>query len=273
MRTVLLDGYNLIYRAWHASRRRPAPHAGVYFFMRSLRVLVEKLNPDKVYFVLEGYPKHRFQLDENYKGTRKGIADDEFHSQKRKIIELMKTSLPVDVIRHADYECDDVIGNMAMTCAKDGECVVVSTDTDFYQLFNQVSNIQVYNPIKKIFVDPVKHDYVKWKALRGDSADNIHGFKGIGDKRALKLILNPSALEKYLDEHPDGYEIYERNQQLIQFKQFTDEEFSEIESYPDFAGWDELKSKFHELQFRSIVSEKPWNTFVKTFECLHGPSI
>ena len=273
MRTVFLDGYNLIYRSWHASRRRPAPHAGTYFFMRSLRVLVEKLNPDQVYFVLEGTPKHRLQLDENYKGTRKGISDDEFHSQKREIIELMKSSIPVNVIQHVDYECDDVIGNMALACAKDGDCVIVSSDTDFYQLFNQSSNILIYNPIKKSFIDPVEHDYVKWKALRGDASDNIQGFKGIGDKRAMKLLQDPAALEKYLDGYPNGHELYQRNQQLIEFKQFTDEEFTQIEHWSDFAGWDALKSKFHEFQFRSIISEKPWNTFVKTFECLRGPSI
>ena len=42
-----------------------------------------------------------------------------------------------------------------------------------------------------------KFDYVKWKSLRGDGADNIKGIKGIGDKRATQLIENAEKLEEY----------------------------------------------------------------------------
>ena len=45
-------------------------NATIFGFFRSLRPLIEKFNPDKAYFVLEGYPKHRYELAADYKGTR-----------------------------------------------------------------------------------------------------------------------------------------------------------------------------------------------------------
>ena len=59
---VILDGYNLIYRARYSGPKwQKGPHIITYRFFRSLRPIIEKLNPDKVYFVLEGYPKIRME--------------------------------------------------------------------------------------------------------------------------------------------------------------------------------------------------------------------
>ena len=60
MKVLLLDGYNLIYRAHYAPAR--GEYSTVYCFFRSLRAQVEKFNPDKIYFVLEGYPRRRMEL-------------------------------------------------------------------------------------------------------------------------------------------------------------------------------------------------------------------
>lgn len=60
MKVLLLDAYNLMYRARYGFAK--GPHSTIFSFFRSLRPLVEKFNPDKVYFVLEGYPKQRMSL-------------------------------------------------------------------------------------------------------------------------------------------------------------------------------------------------------------------
>ena len=69
MRVLILDGHNLIHRARAGYHR--GDHSVTFMFFRSLRPLVEKMNPDKVYFVLEGSPKKRIATDANYKANRK----------------------------------------------------------------------------------------------------------------------------------------------------------------------------------------------------------
>ena len=175
MKVLLLDGYNLIHRAHYAPAR--GKYSTVYCFFRSLRAQVEKFSPDKIYFVLEGYPKKRMEILEDYKGTRKQLdPEDSFHSQKRKIIMMMKDFFPITSIRHPDYECDDVLANLVMYTHKDDDCTVISSDTDFYQLFNTCDNVKIFNPVQKKYIPPVDFDYVRWKSLKGDPSDNISGY-------------------------------------------------------------------------------------------------
>ena len=111
-------------------------------------------------------------------------------------------STGIQVIRHADYECDDVIAHLTHVCMSEDQCVIVSTDTDFIQLLNK-ENVQLFNPIRKVFIQYPEYDYVTWKALRGDAADNIPGIKGVGDKTASKLAVDPAKLESFFCDDPE----------------------------------------------------------------------
>ena len=77
----LLDGYKLLYRARSGFTRGDNPI--VFNFFRSFRALVEKFDPDKVYFVLEGAPKKRSEMFEGYKAQRTYHDKDNFQSQRR----------------------------------------------------------------------------------------------------------------------------------------------------------------------------------------------
>jgi 5'-3' exonuclease len=263
MRVLLLDGYNLIHRAHHGFNK--GKYGTVYSFFRSLRVLVEKFKPHKIYFVLEGYPKRRMELLPEYKATRVRADRDKFHEQKRAIIRLMKDNFPVDVVRHEDYECDDVLACLIQHTHKIDDCVVVSSDSDFYQLFNYCSNAEIYNPVRKIMIPKVTYDYVSWKALRGDGSDNIDGFNGIGSKRARKLIESQSALTKFLEDEPGRIEKYNRNCELIRFHDLEKEIDNFEHSSPD-VNWKAIKAKFNDMEFFSITNAKSWAKFVTTFD-------
>ena len=110
MKVVMLDAYNLIHRA--RSGFTKGDHAVVYNFFRGVRPLVELHNPDRVYFVLEGVPKHRQALLPTYKSDRVSPGDS-FHNQKRIIISLVRSAFPFQVVQAEDLECDDLIGNLA----------------------------------------------------------------------------------------------------------------------------------------------------------------
>ena len=121
--------------------------------------------------------------------------------------------LPIVQIRHPDYECDDVLANLAKHYSELGDSVViVSGDSDFIQVFDTMDSelVRIYHPIKKMFLKKPPYTYLDWKALRGDVSDNIPGIKGIGDKSATKIMKDNTLMEKTMS-CPEKKEIFERN--------------------------------------------------------------
>jgi DNA polymerase-1 len=273
MKVVLFDGMNLIHRSRNSFSK--GDHALTYSFFRSFKPLLEKLKPDRAYFVLEGRPKHRTQTFGEYKSNRPKLPDS-FWRQQGEILNIMQ-SLPVIQIRHPDYECDDVIANLAKYHTKSGNnVVIVSGDSDFIQVFDSMNHnlIEIYHPIKKLFVEKPNHTYLEWKALRGDVSDNIPGIKGVGDKTATKLINDPALLESTLLD-PRKREIFERNKSLIAFHWFKDltndlqNEGVEI-SYP-VASMEKVMMSFKDMGFESMISEKYWTKFREAFSSIESP--
>ena len=194
---LLLDGYNLIYRARYSGMNK-GNNSTVFNFFRGIRPLVEKFNPDIAYFILEGKPVKRLSLDPNYKGQRVYDDKDGFNRQRKDIINTLKEFFPFIVVKHNDFECDDIINHLATINHKNDNVTIISSDTDFIQSVNK--NIKLYNPVRKKFIEGPNYDYVAWKSLVGDKSDNIEGFKGIGNKKAIKLLNESSKLEELLSQ-------------------------------------------------------------------------
>jgi len=265
MKVLFLDAYNLIYRA--RSGYTKGEYAVIYNFFRGIRPLVEKFNPDKVYFVLEGNPKFRAQLSGgNYKANRKS-AGDLFHRQKASIINMVSAMMPFYVVRHPELECDDTIATLVYKHHNEGdESTIISSDSDFIQLLGKM-NVKLYNPVRKAFIESTEYDYVTWKALRGDATDNIPGIPGCGDKTATKLMTgNPDLLREYLGQK-DRMKIFERNVNLIRLVDFSND-LSMLQYTHGHLDEEMLRETFSDLGFESMIKEKTWNKFIKTFEGL-----
>lgn len=266
---IILDGYNLFYRARYSGMNR-GEYSTIFNFFRSLRPLVENFKPTEVYCVLEGSPKKRLQALPEYKGQREYHDKDNFNFQRNEIIRLLKTYFPIQVLKHNDFECDDVISNLSNSLLEknDDDCqiVIVSSDTDFIQSISK--NVFLYNPVKKSFVNKPDYDYVIWKALRGDASDNIQGFKGVGDKRAKSLMENKEKLKEFITSSEENKEKFKLNSFLIKFHEFTDAEMKQIRWYQKpQSNWEGLKKEFTNMSFNSIIGkEKSWNKFVDTFK-------
>lgn len=267
---LLLDGYNLFYRARYSGMNK-GEFATIFNFFRSLRPLIENFDPDYAYLVLEGMPKKRLQLLPEYKGQRVYTNDDNFSFQRKRIIEILAEYFPIRLVKHDDYECDDVIGYLAQKNSKENNKVtIVSSDTDFIQLISD--NISLYNPVQKKFIMPFECDYVMWKALKGDSSDNVIGFKGIGDKRAKTLVESQKMLEEFLSKE-NNREKFINNMSLIKLHDLVlDNEVENIKYFdmPESKKWNELKQIFlNEYNFNSMVkTEKSWSNYIKTFDNL-----
>lgn len=262
-KVLLLDGYNLFYRARYSNMRK-GQHATVFNFFRSLRPLIEKFSPDSVFLVLEGMPKKRMLLSEDYKGTRVHTNEDNFKEQRRQIEKLLERFYPVNLVRQPDFECDDIIGYLANKFSVDSQVTIVSTDTDFIQSIDE--NVQLYNPVRKTFVDKFECNYVLYKALKGDAADNIEGFSGIGDKTAKKLVQNKELMKEFLDKE-NNLEKFKHNVEMIRFHKLNEEEIKNINFFGyNLEGWENLRSIFKEMEFKSMTEkETSWQKYIKTF--------
>lgn len=267
---LIIDGYNFMHRS--RCGYMTGPHAIIYNFFRSFRALVGSFKDvEKITFVLEGVPQHRNAISDSYKANREVNESDprynelvEFHQQKKIIIEILKCYFPINVVKHNDFECDDVIYNL-IKFNQNEDIVVVSNDTDFIQLLNEFTNVKIYNPMKKEYVVKTEYDYVTWKCLRGDLADNIPGFKGIGDKTATKLVSNKELLQEFLNKDSNQV-LFDHNYSLIKFYTFSQEEYNQIEYSQPKTDWDAVKKIFNDLNFNSITNDKAWNTYVNTFK-------
>ena len=257
MRHLILDANNLLFRARHACFRRSYDHVIVHTFFRSIKPLISKFEPDCVYFVLDGYPKKRMEMQPDYKGTREYHDKDNFRAQRKKSIQMIKESVPFLTMRHPEMEADDVIADLVLRILpQEHEKIIISSDTDFIQLCQDGSHVKLYNPIKKDYREAPEYPYAVWKALRGDGSDNIQGIKGIGDKRAAALLLEESALENFLSlKGPNTREIFQR-----------DDEFSCVEMSFSEKPMSTLRDTFTEMRLKSMITDKAWNNYSEPFK-------
>jgi DNA polymerase-1 len=274
---LIIDFQNFAHRA--RAGFTLGQYAVVFNFMRNLRALVEMHKPDRVVLALEGHPRARHDLLTEYKANRavdleKDEAMVSFFRQVDVIKELLAKHFPVTLVRHHDYEADDTIYNVIKSSSNCVKFVVASNDSDFTQLLNEFSNVSLYNPMKKEFVEePDGYDYVLWKSLRGDATDNIPGIPGLSDAKAEELAKDPVALRAFFDDPEKGKErraIQARNFQLIEFAQWSKEEAMEMTSTQPTRDWNAVKTKFEEFAFKSIVKDGAWEKFVSTFDSLFG---
>ena len=265
MKHLLLDANNLLFRARHSCYQRKYDNVIVHTFFRSLKPIIEKFSPDYVYFVLDGYPKKRMELQADYKGTRVYHDKDGFRAQKKQAEAIIKECIPFVVARHPEAEADDVIADLALALLPDNdEKIIVSSDTDFIQLCQDAKNTTLYNPIQKDFRKIPDYPYARWKALRGDSSDNIAGIRGIGNKRATQL-LEPGRLNEHFNKFPEHRKIYLQNLEMIALQPMTNQERSAVQYSFASEPLETLRETFTTLKFKSMITDKAWGKYSAPF--------
>ncbi|HHW7506417.1 TPA: DNA polymerase I [Mannheimia haemolytica] len=204
---VLVDGSSYLYRAFHAfpplTNRLGEPTGAMYGVLNMLKSLISQVNPSHIAVVFDAKGKtFRDELFEQYKSHRPPMPDD-LRPQVEPLHRIIK-ALGIPLISIEGVEADDVIGTLAMQAAKDGKDVLISTgDKDMAQLVND--HIMLINTMNNTLLDRegVIEKYgippeliIDFLALMGDSADNIPGVKGVGEKTALALLQGIGSLEQ-----------------------------------------------------------------------------
>ena len=237
-KNLIIDANNLLHRVFHVSKvlEKSTPTSHIYLFLNSLKSLVELFSPKKVICVWD-YRKEdcynfRKMLDSEYKAQRDEIKNKEVYEYMPVIMELLN-SLGIIQINPINLEADDIIFWLAMK-KYPNQSIVVSTDTDFYQLIGSdfPGNI-IYNPKKKQSITELYlkdyynvnngFEYIILKALRGGRADNISGVKGIRSTR-IQDIISLLKIDYDIDSLKDSsllkeeeLEIFKHNLKMMKF--------------------------------------------------------
>lgn len=268
---LFIDAHNAMWRACvkFGAVQPDVPDEVIFTFnfFRNLRPLIEDFAPDKCFFVLEGHPQFRYDLFSDYKANRiikhasKPESNERFLKTKDIIVPLMQY-FPITTCRATNYEADDVIATLCENM-KDEELTVLSNDSDYIQLLQKgYKQIGIFNPIKKAFMEAPAYPYVAWKCLAGDKSDNIPSL--LKPKKVTEAMTDPKKFEEFLavEENRANFQV---NRQLIEFHPVPEEEISLKEGSRQF---DLLKQAFAEMKFESIINDKSWEKYTKTFDCL-----
>jgi DNA polymerase-1 len=207
---VVIDSYALAHRSYHALPPLVSPEGilvnGVYGFMLVFLKMLQELKPDYLVATFDlAQPTFRHKEYKEYKAKRVKVPEN-FYEQIGIIKEILKI-WGIPILEKEGFEADDLIGTIAQKFQKkDLEIIILTGDLDALQLIND--NIHVYT-LRKGLQDRVIYDteeikkkydllpaqLIDFKALKGDSSDNVPGVPGVGEKTALKLIQKFSSLD------------------------------------------------------------------------------
>jgi DNA polymerase I len=210
---VLIDGHALAYRAFYGlplesfTTKQGEPTNAVYGFTRTLLELI--LSPEPPHYLAVSFDLGRTFRDDlfgEYKGTRAKMPDE--LDQQIERIKQVVSALNIPVLTLEGYEADDVLGTMAAQAKPHNLPVhIITGDRDLFQLADENTTIelppdrysrtpQIFTPAEVIAKMGVRPDQiVDYKALVGDTSDNIPGVKGIGEKTAIALLHQYQTLE------------------------------------------------------------------------------
>ena len=209
---VLIDGHSILNRAFYGlpdlTNAEGLHTNAIYGFLTIMFKLLEEEKPDYLTVAFDVHaPTFRHKMYAEYKGTRKPMADE--LRQQVPVIKEVLQAMGVKTIECAGLEADDLIGTLSKRCErKDMEVVVISGDRDLLQLATEHVKIRIpktkqgRTEIEDYYAKDVferyqvtPEEFIDLKALMGDTADNIPGVPGIGEKTATKIITQYHSIE------------------------------------------------------------------------------
>lgn len=244
---MIVDGLNTFLRgfAMNPTLNPDGEHVGgIVAFLQSVGAAVRKFKPTRCIVVFdgkggsarrkniyEGYKEGRTPKGQKrYNRTYEHHQDNAQEDMKRQIgrLALYMKALPVTTLMVDHVEADDVIAYLCSELyeEREHEKIIMSTDKDFFQLVRP--GTKLYRPTKKQVYTakevweeygvPV-HNFTAYRAVLGDSSDNVPGVDQVGDKRFRDKFgelaqsenrIKPADLVEYADERSDESTIYER---------------------------------------------------------------
>ena len=233
---IIIDSNSIIHRAYHALPRLTTKGGelvnAVYGFLLVFFKAIKDFQPDYIAAAFDfPAPTFRHKKYKEYKAKRPP-APEELYQQIPKVKEILK-SFNVPVFEEEGFEADDIIGTISRLAPKKQvlpkvETIILSGDLDTLQLVNPrtkvyflrrgVKDVVLYDEkqVQEKFQGLVPEQLLDFKALRGDPSDNIPGVTGIGEKTAIKLLLEFGSLENLYKEIEENSEKAKKNKPKLE---------------------------------------------------------
>lgn len=273
MKTLIIDGNNLIHRTWWTAKNQVKRNEDVnlsnlhiYFTLNAIYSYVNKYKPDKTIAVWD--EKIDYQVNTRktefagYKGNR--IKDSTPH-ENNGIIKTLLSYLGVPSIFPRELEADDIV---AYICKNNlGNKVIVSVDQDFLQLVN--TETFLFDPIRKKefthdrFEEMTGNTHKDWmtaKCLKGDKSDNVPGIPGFGKVRVQKYLAGEVTLNE------EQQQTFDTNFSLFSLDKI-DEMVEESKYYQDqldvpvVSNWSSFIAECKQRDFHRILNkQESWHT-------------
>ena len=215
MKLFLIDAYALIYRSYYAFIKNPRFNSkgvntsAVFGFINTLEDVLMREQPTHIAVAFDPKgPTFRHEAFEQYKAQREETP--EVIRQSVPVIKEVIQAYHIPILEVPYYEADDVIGTVAKQAAANGfEVYMMTPDKDYGQLV--ADHIYMYRPkfggdYEVLGVSEVLEKYqlqsteqvIDLLGLMGDTADNIPGCPGVGEKTAQKLLAEFGSIENLL---------------------------------------------------------------------------
>ena len=280
---MLIDGPSLVYRGYFAlppltTSDGTLVNAAFGFLQIVLRGMAD-VKPDYAIVTFDlGRPKFRFEAYPEYKAGRPRMPDD--LRTQFPIVREIATMMGMPVHELEGYEADDVIGALAVQATEAGiDTMIVSGDLDGLQLVNDhvrllttrmgVAATVIYDHARVMDRYGLRPDQMlDYKALKGDTSDNIPGVPGVGEKTASSLLQQFGTLDA-IYEHLDEVKGKLR-ERLAEHREsaFLSRQIGRIlVDLPVELGLEEARTgrydrravaqRFRELEFRSLIDRLP----------------
>ena len=282
---VLIDGHSIVHRAFHAVPKEFSSDSGeptnaVFGFTSTLLHVIDRLKPKYIAVAFDPPgPTFRHEQYTAYKATR-AKTDPMLHQQMDRVRQVVETfNIPIFAV--PGYEADDVLGTLSQQAAAQRiPTFIVTGDTDAYQLVDDVVRLLVPRPrggelaevgrkeVAARFQGLGPEQVIDYKALVGDSSDNVPGVRGIGAKTAGSLLQQYGDIDSILaniDALPARQQkaLAQDREQLAHSRELVtivrdvditlDPAQSEVHDYDR----EQVLALFHELGFRSLLNRLP----------------
>lgn len=287
-RLFLVDAFALIFRGYYAFIKNPRINSkgvdtsAIMGFMNSLLDVIKRERPDHLAVCFDkGGSKARVEAYPAYKANR-DETPDAIKVAVPYIYDILK-AMHIPIMVKEGFEADDVIGTLAKKAEKEGyKTFMVTPDKDFAQLVSD--NIFMYRPmfgggyetwgipeVQKKFDIERPEQVIDYLGMVGDTADNIPGLPGVGDKTAKKFLAAYGSMEGLLENTQElkgkMKEKIEENKSLgVLSKQLATimldvpVEFHEQNFEMSQPNMKAVTALFQELEFRRLI-----DNFTKTF--------
>jgi DNA polymerase-1 len=287
-RLFLVDAYALIFRGYYAFIKNPRINSkgfdtsAIMGFMNSLLDVIKRERPDYLAVCFDkGGSTERTDLFVEYKANRLETPEP-ITLAIPYIYDILK-AMHIPIMVKEGFEADDVIGTLAKQAEKEGyKTYMVTPDKDFAQLVSE--NIFMYKPrfgggydvwgldeVKQKFEVETPEQVIDFLGMMGDSADNIPGLPGVGEKTAKKflaqfgsmegLLANTDQLKGKMKEKVEANgELGLLSKKLATIMLDVPVTFDASDFIMDAPDVEKVKEIFNDLEFRNLLTN-----FLRTF--------